>query len=97
VDPKLDFPGSFSVEFSGYRTLASYPLIKNNQIYGAVTIYSSTLDQYSAEQLNLIERAVFLAATALSAATQAILLEGELRPGDDDFIPRAAIGSNVLN
>jgi GAF domain-containing protein len=97
VDPKLDFPGSSPVEFPSYRTLAAHPIIKNNHTYGAVSLYSSTLDHYSADHLKLIERAVSLAAAALSSAAPHASRKVRLQPGGDDFIPQAAIVSNVLN
>jgi putative nucleotidyltransferase with HDIG domain len=97
VDPKLDFPGSLPVEFSSYRTLAACPIIKNDQIYGAVSLYSSTLDQYSAGHLKLLERAACLAASVLSATTQTPSLDVRMQSSDDDFISHATISSNVLN
>ena len=97
VDPKLDFPGALPVEFSHYRTLTAYPIIKDNQLYGAVTLYSARLDEYSASQLKLIERAVYLAATALSVAAQTTSLEDRLRSDNNDVICQATLVSGALN
>jgi transcriptional regulator with GAF, ATPase, and Fis domain len=71
VDPKLDFPDTMSVEFSSYRTLAAYPMIKDNQIIGAVSLYSATINEFSADQLKLIEGAVNLGAMVLPNASNA--------------------------
>ncbi|HKQ04399.1 MAG TPA: HD domain-containing phosphohydrolase [Blastocatellia bacterium] len=97
VDPKLDFRGTLPVEVCSYRTLAAYPMIKKNQIYGAVSLYSSTLDQYSADHLKLIERAADLAATALSSASQTTSPDVRFQSGEDDFISNTAIARQVLN
>jgi putative nucleotidyltransferase with HDIG domain len=97
VDPKLDFPGHSPAEFSGYRTLAAYPMIKHNQIYGAVSLYSARTGEYSADELKLIERAVYLAATVLSATPQNTSPDVKMKSSNDDFISQATIVSNVLN
>ena len=97
VDPKLDFPGSLLVEFSSYRTLAAYPMIRNAQTYGAVSLYSSTLGEYSSDHLKLIERAVYLAATVLSIPSQTASAEIRLQSSNNDLISQSPIMSNVLN
>src|SRR5262252_6046282 len=65
VDPRLDFSGPMPLEFSGYRTLAVYPLIKDNQIYGALSLYSARVNEYDESHLQLIEGAAKLTAAAL--------------------------------
>ena len=75
TDPKLDFPSSLASHFESYRTLAAFPMLRNKQRFGAVTLYSSTLSVYSADQQRLMEEAVALIATALSANSEAALPE----------------------
>ncbi len=75
TDPKLDFPSNLAIQFDSYRTLAAFPMIRNKQRFGAVTLYSSTLSVYTADQQRLMEEAVALIATALSANSEAALPE----------------------
>ena len=46
-------------------------MIKGEAIYGAVTLYSSTLNQYTADHNKRLEEATGLIAAALSADDQA--------------------------
>ncbi|HYP25892.1 MAG TPA: HD domain-containing phosphohydrolase [Blastocatellia bacterium] len=71
TDPKLDLPAQFADQFPAYRTLAVFPVINENSIYGAVTLYSSALAEYTAEHQSLIKEAVALIAAALSIRSEA--------------------------
>ncbi|HEY7545176.1 MAG TPA: GAF domain-containing protein, partial [Blastocatellia bacterium] len=71
TDPKLDLPPRLADYFSSYRTLAVFPIIKGEAIYGAVTLYSSTLSQYTADHNKRLEEAAGLIAAALAADDQA--------------------------
>ncbi|MGA9770490.1 MAG: HD domain-containing phosphohydrolase [Blastocatellia bacterium] len=75
TDPKLDFPSNLAIHFESYRTLAAFPMVRNKQRFGAVTLYSATLSVYTADQQRLMEEAVALIATALSANSEAALPE----------------------
>jgi putative nucleotidyltransferase with HDIG domain len=75
TDPKLDFPSGLASHFESYRTLAAFPMIRNKQRFGAVTLYSSTLSVYTADQQRLMEEAAALIATALSANSESALPE----------------------
>jgi GAF domain-containing protein len=97
VDPKLDFPDAMPVEFSSYRTLAAYPIVKDNQIFGAVSLYSATTPEYSSDHLKLMEGAVNLAATVLPTVLQTTSPELNPQSNDEGFISQATIVSNVLN
>jgi putative nucleotidyltransferase with HDIG domain len=95
VDPRLDFPGSMPLEFSSFRTLAAYPLVKANQIYGAVSLYSSTLSQFNADHLKLVEGSANLAATVLSTLSES---DSRVRhQSNEGVIPLETATSNVLN
>jgi putative nucleotidyltransferase with HDIG domain len=75
TDPKLDFPSALASHFESYRTLAAFPMIRNKQRFGAVTLYSSRLSVYTADQQRLMEEATALIATALSANSETALPE----------------------
>jgi putative nucleotidyltransferase with HDIG domain len=66
ADPRLDLPPQLAEHFAGYRTLAAFPLVKENEIYGALTLYSSTLAEYDAEHRKLLEEAAMLLTAVLS-------------------------------
>ncbi|MBC7910213.1 MAG: HD domain-containing protein [Pyrinomonadaceae bacterium] len=68
TDPKLDFPPALAEKFADYRTLAAFPLIKDKEVLGAVSLYSSEIGEYTNEHQQLIEEAAAFVATALSAA-----------------------------
>jgi putative nucleotidyltransferase with HDIG domain len=69
TDPKLDFPPTLAEKFAAYRTLAAFPIIKDKDVMGAVSLYSSGISEYDPEQQKLIEEAASFVATALSAAS----------------------------
>ncbi|HVG21597.1 MAG TPA: HD domain-containing phosphohydrolase [Blastocatellia bacterium] len=70
ADPKLDLPAQFADQFSRYRTLAVFPIVDESSIYGAVTLYSSALVEYTADHQNLMKEAVALITTALSIMSE---------------------------
>ncbi len=80
TDPKLDLPPQFAEHFDGYRTLAAFPIIKDKDVHGAVTLYSATLDEYTAEHQRVLQEAVALLASVLSAISNidAAAIESEL-------------------
>jgi putative nucleotidyltransferase with HDIG domain len=69
TDPKLDLPASLVKQCDAYRTLAVCPILKEEEIYGAVSIYSTTLAEYSKEHQRLMQECVALLAGAISATT----------------------------
>ncbi len=66
ADPKLDLPASLTEQFGGYKTLAAFPIIRGSVMYGAVTVYSSALGEYSQDHQRLMREAVALMSTALA-------------------------------
>jgi transcriptional regulator with GAF, ATPase, and Fis domain len=70
ADPKLDLPPQLAEHFAGYRTLAAFPLLKETELHGALTLYSSTLAEYTADHRRLLAEAVKLVAAALSTDTE---------------------------
>jgi hypothetical protein len=67
TDPRLDLPPALLEQFSSYRTLAVFPIIKGKEIFGTVALYSCTLGEYDAKRQRLMSEAVGLFALALSA------------------------------
>jgi hypothetical protein len=66
ADPRLDLPPQLAEHFAGYRTLAAFPLVKDDETYGALTLYSSALAEYGANDRRLLEEAVTLLTPMLS-------------------------------
>ncbi|MEK6302125.1 MAG: HD domain-containing phosphohydrolase [Acidobacteriota bacterium] len=96
ADPKLDLPPSLAGHAPGYRTLAAFPIIKDSTVYGAVSIYSSELDEYTPGQQRLLCEAVKLMASALSAVSATEVWEKRMPPRTDDDASRMGLADSVL-
>lgn len=70
TDPKLDLPPHLTERFADYRTLAVFPMIKDDTILGAVTLYSRLASKYNIEQQKLIGESASLLAARLMAVSQ---------------------------
>lgn len=68
LHPSLDFAG-LEIE-SEYRSMASLPLFKDEMLLGALSVYSTELEQYTDDHMRLLETVTRLASDALSNATQ---------------------------
>ena len=55
TDPMLDLQDALSGADAGYRTAAVYPLMSGDDAIGALALYSSALDGYTADHLHLLE------------------------------------------
>jgi GAF domain-containing protein len=73
ADPRLDLSPQLAAHFTGYSTLAAFPLIEGNELHGALTLYSSTLTEYTAEHRRLLEETVKLVAAALKTNPEPIM------------------------
>ncbi len=83
ADPRLDLPPRLIEHFADMRTLAAFPLLKEKEMYGALTLYSSTLTEYGADHRRLLEEATTLITAALSTgARPATPAAGPQAPGD---------------
>lgn len=82
TDPKLDFSSALASQFETYRTLAAFPVMRDRQRFGAVTLYSAALSVYTADQLRLIEEAVAMLAAALSSNPEVALPEMREEPAN---------------
>ncbi len=95
TDPRLDLPPSVIERSPDFRTLAAFPIITDSVTYGAVTVYSSALAEYTQAHQKLMGEAVALMATALAATTQSDALEKGPSADDDVLSPLAEVGSSL--
>jgi diguanylate cyclase (GGDEF)-like protein/putative nucleotidyltransferase with HDIG domain len=65
TDPMLDLSMLLVGDVSQYRTAAVFPLTNIDEAMGALALYSSALDSYSNDHLQLLESVSRLASTAL--------------------------------
>jgi diguanylate cyclase (GGDEF)-like protein/putative nucleotidyltransferase with HDIG domain len=68
LHPSLDLAG-LEIE-NEYRSMASLPLFKDDMLLGALSVYSTELEQYTDDHMRLLETVTRLASDALSNATQ---------------------------
>ncbi len=69
-DTQFD-PSLFDSELSeGYSTMASVPLIANDELIGAVSIYSNEMTDYGEEHLRLLETIARIAAEAIDKSQE---------------------------
>lgn len=73
TDPALDM---FALELSrkegaglvGYQTVAVFPIVKDTEMFGALTIYSRTLKSFDPDQISRLTRATELLSDVLQGA-----------------------------
>lgn len=65
VEPDLDFQYSQTELTQMYLTMASVPLIADEELIGAVTVYSQELESYGEENIRLLETISRIAADAI--------------------------------
>lgn len=70
LNPALDFSFDQMDYIEQYSSMASLPLIVDDKLLGAVSIYSCQIDHYGEEHLRLIEMVSHIAADAISMALQ---------------------------
>jgi diguanylate cyclase (GGDEF)-like protein len=70
VDPAFDLSFIPDDELGAYRVMASLPLFADDQMIGAVSIYSSKLDYFQDEHIRLLETVSHIAADAINIALQ---------------------------
>jgi diguanylate cyclase (GGDEF)-like protein/putative nucleotidyltransferase with HDIG domain len=68
IDPQLDFAGVELSPDSSYRAMASLPLVKDERLIGALSVYSMELADYTDDHMRLLETVTRLASDALSNA-----------------------------
>jgi len=70
LHPSLDFADINPEAAIKYRSMASLPLFKDEVLLGALSVYSSDLDQYTDDHMRLLETVTRLASDALANAMQ---------------------------
>ena len=73
----LDLPTQAAPHFADYRALAVAPVAHDRALYGAVSLYSASLDEYDARQQRLLCEAASIFARALASRS------GEARAVND--------------
>ena len=66
TDPRLDLPSGAAALFADYRTLAAVPVLTGTELYGALTLYSVALSEYSEAQQRLLREAADVLAALFS-------------------------------
>jgi diguanylate cyclase (GGDEF)-like protein/putative nucleotidyltransferase with HDIG domain len=67
-DPRLDFD-ALKLDFNeNYRTVMCVPLMKDDEVLGALTLYSAELNSYEPDHLRLLEAVAKLASDAIANA-----------------------------
>jgi len=70
LHPSLDFTDVNPDAGIKYRSMAALPLFKDDVLLGALSVYSSDLEQYTDDHMRLLETVTRLASDALSNAMQ---------------------------
>jgi diguanylate cyclase (GGDEF)-like protein/putative nucleotidyltransferase with HDIG domain len=70
LHPSLDFTDINPDAGIKYRSMASLPLFKDDILLGALSVYSSDLEQYTDDHMRLLETVTRLASDALANAMQ---------------------------
>jgi diguanylate cyclase (GGDEF)-like protein/putative nucleotidyltransferase with HDIG domain len=68
IHPSLDFAGTKLAGEQEYSAMASLPLFKDDRLLGAISLYSTSLREYSDDQIRLLETVTRLASDALGNA-----------------------------
>ena len=70
LHPSLDFTDINPEAGIKYRSMASLPLFKDDVLLGALSVYSTELEQYTDDHMRLLETVTRLASDALGNAMQ---------------------------
>jgi putative nucleotidyltransferase with HDIG domain len=66
-DPRLDLPEDAAAHFEDYRTLAVAPVAHERVLFGAIALYSASLDNYDVRRQSLLLEAAAIFARSLNA------------------------------
>ncbi len=89
LHPSLDFTDINPEAGIKYRSMASLPLFKDDNLLGALSVYSSDLEQYTDDQMRLLETVTRLASDALGNAMQHALAESNALTDSLTGLPNA--------
>lgn len=70
LDPMLDFAGALLPEGSEFRSMVALPLVRDEQLLGALAVYSHEPRRYADDHLRLLDTVARLASDALANAVQ---------------------------
>jgi len=70
VDPAFDLSFAPESDLAAYRVMAALPLFADDQMIGAVSIYSDKLDYFQDEHIRLLETISHIAADGINVAVQ---------------------------
>ncbi len=70
IDPSLDFVDVELHAKGEYRSMASLPLVKDERLLGALSVYSMDLSDYTDDHMRLLDTVARLASDALANAIQ---------------------------
>jgi putative nucleotidyltransferase with HDIG domain len=96
ADPRLDLPAELSEFFSNYRTLLVFPLLKDEMLLGAVTLYSSELAEYTPDDERRLEEASGLLSAGLSAKPAAAKASRSDATLSQTVVPTPSLNQNEL-
>ena len=68
IHPSLDFVGIELERDSQYRSMVALPLLKDEMLLGALSVYSTELSEYTDDHMRLLETVTRLASDALANA-----------------------------
>lgn len=68
ADPALDLELQNFDDWADFKTMASLPLITENKVIGAISLYSSSVDAYLDEHIRLVDTISRIAADAIEKA-----------------------------
>ena len=89
LHPSLDFTDINPEAGIKYRSMAALPLFKDDNLLGALSVYSSELEQYSDDHMRLLETVTRLASDALGNAMQHALAESNALTDSLTGLPNA--------
>ena len=96
-DPCLDFPVQMAESFRSYKTLAAFPLMKDGELYGALTVYSMAIAEYDKDQQKLLREAAAVLADSLSSISRKQETEVEAKSIASDFIADSLTEVEVMS
>ena len=70
VDPAMDFAFSLAESSQSFKTMVSRPLVADDKLIGAISLYSSELEQFQDEHFRLLETVSRIAADAIAKSKQ---------------------------
>ncbi|MEP7148340.1 MAG: diguanylate cyclase [Acidobacteriota bacterium] len=88
-DPSLDFETSQTELQTAYRAMASIPLIADEKMLGAITLYSSEMSRYQDEHLRLLETVSLIAADAIAKSLEHAVTENHALTDPMTGLPNA--------